>query len=88
MGACAMEPVSIQQAAMDAQNEIRAAMDRFIKTIEDSIVSPETFLDIEQLEREWHTLRTETDKTYAELISSVLSRLDDGELIKRKKANT
>ena len=48
-----MEPVSIQQAAMDAQNEIRAAMDRFIKTIEDSIVSPETFLDIEQLEREW-----------------------------------
>lgn len=83
-----MEQDSIQRAAMDAQKEIRAAMDRFMKTIEDSVANPETFLNIEQLEREWHTLRTETDKTYAEMISSVLSGLDDGELIKRKKANT
>ena len=48
----------------------------------------ENFLTMTEIERMWSELRSKTDNIYSDMLCELLSSVDEGDLIRRKKAST
>ena len=48
---------------------------------------PEQFLTISDIERLWSELRGNTSLIYSDMLSDILSNVDEAELIRKKKRN-
>jgi hypothetical protein len=50
--------------------------------------NPDDFLSISDIERLWSELRGSTSLLYSDMLSELLSSIDESELIRKKKPNT
>ena len=79
---------SIDKIASDAKLEISHQIDKFVADLQKGTSDPEHFITITQLEERLSLLRSNTTKTYSDIISAYLDSMDETELIKGKKGNT
>ena len=83
-----MDYKTIDKIASDAKLEINHQIDRFIADLQNGTSNPDNFITITQLEEKLSLLRSNTTKTYSDILSAYLDSMDETELIKRKKENT
>ncbi len=83
-----MDSKTIDRIASDAKLEISHQIDKFVADLQNGTSDPENFITITQLEEKLSLLRSNTTKTYSDILSAYLSSMDESELIKRKKENT
>ena len=79
---------------MDEEKEVREYSEELLRVVEEfrqRIVSgtsdPEHFLTISEIERLWSELRGNTSLIYSDILSNLLSDVDESELIRKKKRN-
>lgn len=83
-----MDNNALDKIASDAKLEIGHKIDEFISELRNGTSNPDEFITITQLEEKLALLRSNTTKTYSDIVSTYLSSLDEKELIKRKKEST
>ena len=83
-----MDNKTIDRIASDAKLEISHQIDKFIADLQNGTSNPDDFITITQLEEKLSLLRSNTTKTYSDILSAYLNSMDESELIKRKKGNT
>lgn len=83
-----MDNKTIDKIASDAKLEISHQIDKFIADLQNGTSDPDDFITITQLEEKLALLRSNTTKTYSDILSAYLNSMDETELIKRKKGNT
>ena len=79
---------SLEQAVADAKAQIDKEIDEFKAALDAGTADPESFISFAEIERKWSELKSKTNKTYSDLISTYLSTLDESKIIKSKKENT
>ncbi len=80
-----MNSKTLGRIASDAKLEISHQIDKFVADLQNGTSDPENFITITQLEEKLSLLRSNTTKTYSDILSAYLSGIDESELIKRKK---
>lgn len=83
-----MDNKTIDRIASDAKLEISHQIDKFVADLQNGTSNADDFTTITQLEEKLSLLRSNTTKTYSDILSAYLSSMDETELIKRKKGNT
>ncbi len=78
----------LEQAVADAKAQIDKEIDEFKASLDAGTSDPESFISFAEIERQWSELKTKTNKTYSDMISTYLSTLDESAIIKSKKENT
>jgi len=68
--------------------ELLRIVDEFRQRIKTGTSDPENFLTISDIERLWSELRGNTSLLYSDMLSELLSDVDESELIRKKKRNT
>lgn len=79
---------------MEEEKGVREYSEELLRIVEDfrqRIVSgtsdPEHFLTISEIERLWSELRGDTSLIYSDMLSALLSDVEESELIRKKKRN-
>jgi hypothetical protein len=67
--------------------ELLKAVDEFREKIVAGTSDPNNFLTISEIERLWSGLRGDTSLLYSDMLSDLLSGIDESELIRKKKPN-
>lgn len=83
-----MDSKTIDKIASDAKIEISHQIDQFVADLQNGTSDPDDFITITQLEEKLSLLRSNTTKTYSDILSAYLDSMDETDLIKRKKGNT
>lgn len=83
-----MDSKTIDKIASDAKIEISHQIDQFVADLQNGTSDPDDFITITQLEEKLSLLRSNTTKTYSDILSAYLNSMDETDLIKRKKGNT
>jgi len=83
-----MDSKIIDKIASDAKLEINHQIDQFVADLQNGTSDPDDFITITKLEEKLSLLRSDTTKTYSDILSAYLDSMDETELIKRKKENT
>ncbi len=68
--------------------ELLKIVEVFRERIRAGTSDPEHFLTISEIERLWSELRGDTSLLYSDMLSELLSNVDEAELIRKKKRNT
>ena len=68
--------------------ELLRIVDEFRYRITAGTSNPDNFLTISEIERLWTELRGNTSLIYSDMLSSILSDVDEAGLIRKKKQNT
>ena len=68
--------------------EIERAVKEFEEKIKAGTRDAEKFITIHEIEKLWGELRNNTDKIYGEMLCELMSNVEEGELIRKKKWNT
>lgn len=76
---------SVEQIADEVANNVRQSIMEFLNTIRNSTSNGPRILTIDELERYWDVLDSETRKIYNEMIGAELSSLNEQPLIDSKK---
>ena len=69
-------------------DELLRIMEEFNQRIIEGTSDPEHFLSISEIERLWSELRGNTSLLYSDMLSDLLSDVDESVLIRKKKQNT
>lgn len=77
----------LEQAVADAKAQIDKEIDEFKAALDAGTADPNSFITLAEIERKWEELKSKTNKTYSDMISTYLSTLDEGAIIKSKKEN-
>ncbi len=83
-----MDNKTIDKIVSDAKLEISHHIDNFVAELQSGTSNPDDFITMTQLEEKLSLLRSNTTKTYSDILSAYLNSMDETELIKRKKGNT
>ncbi len=83
-----MDNKTIDKIVSDAKLEISHQIDNFVAELQSGTSNPDDFITMTQLEEKLSLLRSNTTKTYSDILSAYLNSMDETELIKRKKGNT
>lgn len=78
---------SVEQIADEVANNVRQSVLEFLNTIRNRTANSPHVLTIDELERYWDVLDSETRKIYTEIIGAELSSLNEQPLIDSKKGN-
>ena len=68
--------------------ELLRIVEKFRQRIIEGTSDAEHFLTISEIERLWSELRGNTSLLYSDMLSDLLSDVDESELIRKKKRNT
>jgi DNA-binding HxlR family transcriptional regulator len=68
--------------------EIEELIKEFKEKFKTGTIDPEKFITIHEIERIWGELRSATNNIYTEMLSELLSSVEETELIRKKKENT
>jgi len=68
--------------------EIEELIKEFKEKIKKGTSDPEEFMTMHEIERIWGELRSATNNIYTEMLSEMLSSVEETELIRKKKLNT
>lgn len=82
-----MKNDKLEQAVADAKAQIDKEIDEFKAALDAGTADPNSFITLAEIERKWAELKNKTNKTYSDMISTYLSTLDEGAIIKSKKEN-
>ena len=69
-------------------DELIRLVDEFRQKIMSGTSDPENFLTISEIERLWSELRGDTSILYSDMLSELLSGIDESEILRKKKLNT
>ena len=69
-------------------DELLRIIDDFRDRIVNGTTNPDDFLSITEIENLWSKLRGDTSLLYSDMLSGLLSSIDEAELIRKKKPNT
>lgn len=83
-----MDSKIIDKIASDAKLEINHQIDQFVADLQNGTSDPDDFITITKSEEKLSLLRSDTTKTYSDILSAYLDSMDETELSKRKKENT
>ena len=78
----------LDQIAEDAAQDLREAIQNYIKVFSERTKDSKSFLTIDQMEEMIGKLDAETRKTYLNLFSDSLEAVDEKELIVSKKTSS
>jgi hypothetical protein len=80
-----------QNKNIDMQSKIEE-LERLLKDFKEKFEAgtsdTENFLTMHEIERMWSELRGNTDYIYSDMLSELMSNVDEGDLIRKKKENT
>ena len=68
--------------------ELLRIVEEFRQRIIDGTSDPDRFLTMSEIERLWSELRGNTSLLYSDMLSDILSDVDESEIIRKKKQNT
>jgi len=74
--------LQIEQAATE---NVSALISDFGRQIKNGTEKPESFMNLDDIEQRWSQLRRDTDRVYTDMISELISSVDERELISKKK---
>jgi hypothetical protein len=69
-------------------DEIERIVRDFKEKFEAGTSNVEHFLTMHEIEKMWSDLRVNTDYIYSDMLSELMSNVDEKELIRKKKENT
>ena len=69
-------------------DEIERLIRDFKESFEAGTSDAENFLTMHEIERMWSELRGNTDYIYSDMLSELMGRVDESELIRKKKEST
>ena len=79
---------------MDAERDVHECSEELLRIVEEfrqRIISgtsdPDSFLTISEIERLWSSLRGDTSLIYSDMLSGLLSDVNESVLIRKKKQN-
>ena len=80
---------------MEKEKEVREYSEELLRIVEqfrqriiEGTSDSEHFFTISEIERLWSELRGNTSLLYSDMLSDILSDVDESELIRKKKRNT
>jgi hypothetical protein len=80
---------SARRESMETRTaEVERLMNEFNERFAAGTSDPETFLSMNDIERMWSELRNNTNNIYSDMMGELLSSVDEGDLIRKKKENT
>jgi hypothetical protein len=79
--------MGIENDSREYGDELIRIVDEFRKRIVDGTSDSEHFLTISEIEHLWTELRGNTSLLYSDMLSDLLSNVDESELIRKKKRN-
>lgn len=79
---------NIDQIAADAVQDLKDAVENYVRVFSDTTKGPAKFLTIDQLEDIVKVLDSETRKIYLNMVSDSLSSIKEKDIISSKKANS
>jgi len=77
-----------EKAVREYSDELVRIVERFRQRIVEGTSDTEHFLTITEIEHLWSELRGNTSLLYSDMLSDILSGVDETELIRKKKRNT
>ena len=77
-----------EQSKRNYNDELLKLLDDFRQSIVDGTTNADDFFSITDIENLWSKLRGDTSLLYSEVLSEILSNVDESELIRKKKRNT
>ena len=77
-----------ERSVYEYGQELLRIVDEFRYQIKAGTSNPDDFLTISEIERLWTELRGNTSLIYSDMLSSLLSDVDEAGLIRKKKQNT
>lgn len=80
-----MNNKELRKVVIKCKGEINGAIDGFIDKIDAATQGTNEYLTMDQLEDEWGNLEDKTKKTFLEMVSDVVSLLNEEGLIESKK---
>lgn len=69
-------------------DEIERLINEFREKFHSGTSDAENFLTMNEIERMWSELRNKTDKIYSDILCELMNSVDEGDLIRKKKAST
>ena len=78
----------LDQIAEDAVQDLREAINNYVRVFSQRTSESKEFLTIDQLENMMLQLDAETRKTYLNMVSDSLNGIDEKEIISSKKENS
>jgi len=76
-----------EKNAREYGEELLQMLEVFKQRIVDGTSDPDNFLTISDIERLWSGLRGDTSLLYSDMLSDIISDIDESELIRKKKEN-
>lgn len=68
--------------------EIGRMLNDFKERFQAGTIDSENFINISQIETMWLELQTNTQSIYSDIVKDLMSRVDERELVRKKKVNT
>ena len=68
--------------------ELERIVNEFKEKFKAGTSDAENFITMHEIERMWSELRLKTDNIYSDMLCELLSAVDEGELIRKKKEST
>jgi len=80
---------SIDDISKEARiSEIERLVNGFQERFHAGTAQADNFITMTEIERMWGELRSKTDNIYSDMLRELMSTVDEGDLIRRKKENT
>ena len=76
-----------ERSAREYSEELLRIVDEFRQRITTGTSDPDHFITIFEVERLWSELRGDTSLFYSDMLSGLLSNVDESDLIRKKKLN-
>ena len=76
-----------EKEAREYGEELLRIVDEFRQRIITGTSNPDNFLTISDIEGLWSKLRGDTSHIYSDMLSELLSNIDETEVIRKKKQN-
>lgn len=74
-----------EKTAREFNDELIRIIDEFRERIITGTSNPEEFLTISDIERLWSELRGNTSLLYSDMLSDLLTNIDESDIIRKKK---
>lgn len=82
-----MNNPEFEKAAAEAKQKLSQMIDSYIEELDRETSSPNGFPTIDQIEKTWGNLNSETSRLYAEITGKAISQINERKLVRSKKEN-
>lgn len=83
-----MNNPDFEKAVEEAKQKLTGMIDNYLEELERKTGSLDDFPTIDQIEKTWGNLNSETSRIYAEITEKAISHINERRLIESKKENT